>query len=262
MRRLAALFALDAFAGGFIVQSFMVFWFGRQFGADAQLMGLVFFGVGLLQAASSVIAGWLAARIGMLNTMVFIAPAVERAAGPHPVRAVARSARSLLLLARSALSQMDVPARQAYVAALVDPAERTAAAGYTNAARHVVRPAGPILASASMGMAAGLPFLVAGGPQGRLRRRALLHVPPGASAGGRKWSGVDSQDDDVARLRAALQYDPASVEGGDVDRSGCDGRVRRPHLTRRRARREARRDVNAIAERGELDSSAVPTAPR
>ena len=58
---------------------------------------------------------------------------------------------------------MDVPARQAYVAALVDPAERTAAAGYTNAARHVVRPAGPFLASASMGMAAGIPFLVAGG---------------------------------------------------------------------------------------------------
>ena len=162
VRRLAALFALDAFAGGFIVQSFMVFWFGRQFGADAQLMGLVFFGVGLLQAASSVIAGWLAARIGMLNTMVFshLPSNVLLAVIPFaPSLAVA----VLLLLARSALSQMDVPARQAYVAALVDPAERTAAAGYTNAARHLVRPAGPILASASMGMAAGLPFLVAGG---------------------------------------------------------------------------------------------------
>ncbi len=162
VRRLAALFALDAFAGGFIVQSFMVFWFGRQFGADAQLMGLVFFGVGLLQAASSVIAGWLAARIGMLNTMVFshLPSNVLLALIPlAPSLAIA----VVLLLARSALSQMDVPARQAYVAALVDPAERTAAAGYTNAARHLVRPAGPILASASMGMAAGLPFLVAGG---------------------------------------------------------------------------------------------------
>ena len=58
---------------------------------------------------------------------------------------------------------MDVPARQAYVAALVDPAERTAAAGYTNAARHLARPAGPALASVSMGMVAGLPFLIAGG---------------------------------------------------------------------------------------------------
>jgi len=162
VQRLAALFSLDAFAGGFIVQSFIVFWFGRQFGADAALMGLVFFGVGLLQAASSVIAGWLGARIGLLNTMVFShLPSNVLLAliplAPSLLVAVA------LLLARSALSQMDVPARQAYVAALVDPAERTAAAAYTNAARHVVRPAGPALASVSMGMSAGLPFLVAGG---------------------------------------------------------------------------------------------------
>lgn len=162
VQRLAALFAVDAFAGGFIVGSFIVFWFGRQFGADAELMGLVFFGVGLLQAASSVLAGWFAARIGLLNTMVFthlpsnvllalipLAPSLPVAIG--------------LLLARSALSQMDVPARQAYVAALVDPAERTAAAGYTNAARHLVRPMGPALAAASITMAAGIPFLVAGG---------------------------------------------------------------------------------------------------
>jgi MFS family permease len=162
VRRLAALFSLDAFAGGFIVQSFIVYWFGRQYGADADLMGVVFFGVGLLQAASSVVAGWLGARIGLLNTMVFShLPSNVLLAliafAPTLVVAI------LLLLARSILSQMDVPARQAYVAALVDPAERTAAAGYTNAARHIVRPAGPALASVSMGMAAGLPFLVAGG---------------------------------------------------------------------------------------------------
>ena len=162
VQRLAALFSLDAFAGGFIVQSFIVFWFGRQFGADAALMGLVFFGVGLLQAASSVIAGWLGARIGLLNTMVFshlpsnILLALIPLA-PSLLVAIA------LLLGRSMLSQMDVPARQAYVAALVDPAERTAAAAYTNAARNLVRPAGPALASVSMGMSAGLPFLVAGG---------------------------------------------------------------------------------------------------
>lgn len=162
VRRLAALFSLDAFAGGFIVQTFIVFWFGRQFGADAELMGLVFFGVGILQAGSSVAAGWLGARVGLLNTMVFshLPSNVLLALVPlAPTLLVA----VLLLLGRSALSQMDVPARQAYVAALVDPAERTAAAGYTNAARHLVRPAGPALASLSMGMAAGLPFLVAGG---------------------------------------------------------------------------------------------------
>jgi MFS family permease len=162
VRRLAGLFALDAFAGGFIVGSFIVFWFGRQFGADAELMGLVFFGVGLLQAASSIAAGWLGERIGLLNTMVFshlpsnvLLMLIPLA--PTLIVAIA------LLLARSVLSQMDVPARQAYVASLVDPAERTAAAGYTNAARHLVRPFGPALASMSMGMAAGIPFLVAGG---------------------------------------------------------------------------------------------------
>jgi MFS family permease len=162
VRRLASLFAVDAFAGGFIVQSFIVFWFGRQFGTDAELMGLVFFGVGLLQAVSSVAAGWLGDRIGLLNTMIFSHLPSNLLLAAVPL-APSLTIAILLLLGRSALSQMDVPARQAYLAALVDPVERTAAAGYTNAARHLFRPAGPALASLSMGMAAGLPFLVAGG---------------------------------------------------------------------------------------------------
>jgi predicted MFS family arabinose efflux permease len=162
VRRLAGLFSLDAFAGGFIVATFIVFWFGRQFGANAGMMSLVFFAVGLLQAGSSIAAGWLAPRLGFLNTMVFThLPS-------NVLLALVPLAPSLgwaiaLLLGRSALSQMDVPARQAYVAELVDPSERTAAASYTNAARYVVRPAGPVLASWSMGVASGLPFLIAGG---------------------------------------------------------------------------------------------------
>jgi MFS family permease len=162
VQRLAALFALDAFAGGFIVTSFIVFWFGRQFGADAELMGLAFFGVGLLQAVSSVLAGWLGERIGLLNTMVFSHLPSNLLLALVPL-APSLGLAIALLLGRSVLSQMDVPARQAYVAALVDPAERTAAAGYTNAARHVVRPLGPALASLSMTMAAGIPFVLAGG---------------------------------------------------------------------------------------------------
>ena len=160
--RLAGLFALDAFAGGFIVQAFLAFWFGRQFGADADVIGLAFFGVGLLQAGSSIAAGWLAERIGLLNTMVFthLPSNVLLALVPFaPSLALALT----LLLARSALSQMDVPARQAYLAALVDPEERTEAAAYTNAARYVARPAGPALAAAAMSLGAGLPFVVAGG---------------------------------------------------------------------------------------------------
>jgi MFS family permease len=194
VRRLAGLFALDAFAGGFIVQTFIVFWFGRQFGVEADVMALAFFGVGLLQAGSSLAAGWLGERIGLLNTMVFthlpsnVLLAVIPFAPTLPI-AVA------LLLARSALSQMDVPARQAYLAALVDPAERTAAAGYTNAARHVVRPAGPTLAAAGMAAGAGVPFLVAGGLKA-VYDLALYHTCP---RGGLGDDDVDSPRGDVSR---------------------------------------------------------------
>ena len=160
--RLSSLFALDAFAGGFIVQTFIVFWFSRQFGVDSDVMGLVFFGVGLLQAGSSIAAGWVAQRIGLLNTMVFthLPSNVFLALIPF---APSLPLAIVLLLGRSALSQMDVPTRQAYVAAMVHPEERTAAAAYTNASRYVARPAGPALASAAMGVTVALPFVIAGG---------------------------------------------------------------------------------------------------
>ena len=162
VRRLAALFALDAFAGGFIVQAFIVFWFGRAFGVSAATMGAVFFVAGLLQAASSILAGRLAGRIGLLPTMVFthipsnVLLCLIPFAGSLPV-AVG------LLLGRSTLSQMDVPARQAYVVSVVAPGERTAAAAYTNSARYVVRPAGAVLSGSVMGgIGLAAPFVLAG----------------------------------------------------------------------------------------------------
>ena len=186
--RLSGLFALDAFAGGFVVQAFMVFWFSRQFGVNSDVMGLVFFGVGLLQAASSIAAARVAARIGLLNTMVFthLPSNVFLAAIPF---APSLPLAILFLLARSALSQMDVPTRQAYVAAMVDPEERTAAAAYTNASRYVARPVGPALASAAMTVTVGLPFVIAGGLKvvydllllGTFRG---VELPEGAGAGG------------------------------------------------------------------------------
>jgi predicted MFS family arabinose efflux permease len=159
---LAGLFAVDSFGGGFVVGSFIVFWFQRKFGASTEAMGLVFFFVGLLQSGSSIAAGWLANRIGLLNTMVFthlpsnvlliLIPFM-----PNLGWAIA------ILLARYAISQMDVPARQAFVVAVVDPNERTAAAAYTNTARYVVRPAGPALGGYLMqGVAFGAPFVAAG----------------------------------------------------------------------------------------------------
>jgi predicted MFS family arabinose efflux permease len=162
VHRLAALFALDAFAGGFIVQAFIVFWFGRAFGASASTMGTVFFVAGLLQAASSILAGRLAGRIGLLPTMVFthipsnVLLCLIPFAGSLPV-AIG------LLLARSTLSQMDVPARQAFVVSVVAPGERTAAAAYTNSARYVVRPAGAALSGSVMGgIGLAAPFVLAG----------------------------------------------------------------------------------------------------
>jgi predicted MFS family arabinose efflux permease len=154
---------MDAFGGGFVVQAFLVFWFHRKFGAGPGLMGAVFFGAGVLQAVSSIVAARTAARVGLLNVMVFshLPSNLLLAAVPF---APTLSGAIALLLGRFALSQMDVPTRQAYVVAMVDPSERTAAAATTNLARYAVRPAGPVAAGALMQhVALGAPFLVAGG---------------------------------------------------------------------------------------------------
>ena len=145
-----------------MVQSFLVFWFHRKFGASVEVMGLVFFGAGLLQAGSSIAAARLGERFGLLNTMVFthipsnlLLIAVPFA--PNLTIAI------VLLLCRFALSQMDVPTRQAYLAAAVDPEERTAAAAYTNTARYATRPAGPVVGGALMQHVALAGPFVAGG---------------------------------------------------------------------------------------------------
>jgi predicted MFS family arabinose efflux permease len=160
--KLAALFGMDSFAGGFIVQTFIVFWFGRKFGATPASMGLVFFVAGLLQAGSSIASGRLASRVGLLNTMVFTHLPSNVLLVVVPFMPTLGWAVAVLL-ARYALSQMDVPARQAYVVAMVDPQERTAAAAFTNTARYVTRPFGALGAGALMErVALGAPFMVAG----------------------------------------------------------------------------------------------------
>ncbi len=159
--RLCGLFAVDSLGGGFVIQAFVAYWFSARFGAPIGVIGVVFFASGLLQAVSFLVAVRLGERFGLLRTMVFthlpsnllliavaFAPGFGWAAG--------------LWLARVSLSQMDVPARQAYVMALVDPGEQTGAAAYTNTARYLTRPLGPVLAGASQSIALGLPFLLAG----------------------------------------------------------------------------------------------------
>jgi predicted MFS family arabinose efflux permease len=159
--RLSALFALDSFGGGFVPQTFIAYLFVRKYGASPHTLAIVFFAIGILQAVSFQGAVRLAARIGLLRTMVFThLPSnlllAALAFAPNLATAIA------LLLARFLLSQADVPTRQAYVVAVVEPSERTAAAAYTNTARYLTRPVAPLLAGATLRGALGAPFLIAG----------------------------------------------------------------------------------------------------
>jgi predicted MFS family arabinose efflux permease len=158
---LSGLFALDSFGGGFVPQAFIAYLFTRRYGASPETLAVLFFAIGLLQALSFQAAVRIAGRIGLLRTIVFThLPSNVLLAGvafaPDLPTAIA------LLLARFALAQMDVPTRQAYLVAVVDPTERTAAAAYTNAARTLARPLAPLLAGTALRAGLGAPFLIAG----------------------------------------------------------------------------------------------------
>ena len=145
--RLAALFSIDAFAGGFAVQSLLALWLFERFDMSLASAGSFFFASGLLAALSYPAAAWLAGRIGLLSTMVYThIPSslflIGAALAPKLEIALA------LLLARAALSQMDVPTRSSYVMAVVTPAERAAAASVTSVPRGLAAAASPALAGA------------------------------------------------------------------------------------------------------------------
>lgn len=147
--KLAALFSLDSFGGGFIVQSLLALWLFRSFGLSLQAAAAFFFWAGVLTAFSQLAAGRLAKRIGLVNTMVFThipAQLCLIAAAFAPSLPVALA----LLLMRASLSAMDVPARTSYVMAIVTPAERAAAASVTNVPRSLASALSPALAGALM----------------------------------------------------------------------------------------------------------------
>ena len=162
--RLSALFALDAFGGGFIPQSLMAYWFHLRFGVEPAILGGIFFGANLLAAVSSLSASRIAARIGLINTMVFTHLPSNVLLILVPLMPTLPLAIGVLLL-RFSLSQMDVPTRQSYVMAVVEPGERSAAAGVTGIARTTGAAISPALSTplvATAGLAAA-PFLLAGG---------------------------------------------------------------------------------------------------
>ena len=145
--KLAALFSVDSFAGGLVLNSLVSLWLMQRFDLTLASAGAFFFWTGLLSAASQLAAPWLARRIGLLNTMVFThIPAnlclVAAALAPSLLPALA------LLLVRALLSQMDVPTRTAYVMSVVTPPERAAAASFTTVPRSLASAASPVLAGA------------------------------------------------------------------------------------------------------------------
>jgi MFS family permease len=162
--KLSALFGLDAFAGGFVVQSMVAYWFHAKFGVDAGSLGKIFFAANLVAGVSSLAAAWVAKRIGLINTMVFTHLPSNVLLMLVPLMPSVHWAIALLLL-RFSISQMDVPPRQAYTVAVVGSDERSAAAGVTGIARTIGSAVSPALSGYFLGlpMLMGLPFLVAGG---------------------------------------------------------------------------------------------------
>jgi MFS family permease len=162
--RLSALFSLDAFAGGFIPQSLMAYWFALRFDVSPATLGAIFFAANILAAISSLSAARIAARIGLIETMVFTHLPSNVLLILVPLMPTLPLAVAVLLL-RFSLSQMDVPTRQSYVMAVVDPDERSAAAGVTGIARTVGAAISPSFASILIASAAtaAIPFFLAGG---------------------------------------------------------------------------------------------------
>ena len=162
--KLSALFSLDAFAGGFVLQSIVAYWFHVRFNVQPALLGSIFFGANILAGLSALSAAWVASRIGLIRTMVFTHIPSNILLILVPLMPNLPLAITMLLL-RFSISQMDVPTRQSYTMAVVDPDERSAAAGVTGIARTTgasLSPVftGPLLAQAAL---AGVPFFLSGG---------------------------------------------------------------------------------------------------
>jgi MFS family permease len=161
--KLAALFSVDAFAGGLVVQSLVAYWFSLRFGVDPGVLGSIFFGANLLAGFSALLAARLARRIGLINTMVFTHIPSNILLIMVPLMPTLALAIAVLLM-RFSISQMDVPTRQSYTMAVVEPEERSAAAGVTNIARSIGAALAPSLTGVFLGVASllGAPFILAG----------------------------------------------------------------------------------------------------
>jgi len=161
--KLAALFSLDAFGGGFIVQSLLALWLLQRYQLSIAVAGTIFFWTGVFSALSYLVATRIADRFGLVNTMVFTHLPSSLLLLLIPF-APSLGVAIALLLVRSALSQMDVPTRSSYVMAVVTPGERAAAASLTSVPRSLAAAVSPLLAGYLLGLSSfGWPLIVAGG---------------------------------------------------------------------------------------------------
>ncbi len=162
--RLSSLFAIDAFAGGLVVQSMVAYWFNIKFGVEPAVLGSIFFGANVLAGVSALSAAWIARRIGLINTMVFTHIPSNIFLVLVPFMPTLPLAIAVLLL-RFSISQMDVPTRQSYTMAVVSPDERSAAMGVTSIARSVGGTLSPAVTGQLMSVSSliGAPFVIAGG---------------------------------------------------------------------------------------------------
>ena len=161
--KLASLFSLDAFGGGFVLQTIVAYWFHVRFGVEPAALGGIFFGGNLLAGLSALTAARIASRFGLVNTMVFTHVPSNIFLALVPVMPNLPLAITVLLL-RFSISQMDVPTRQAYLMALVEPGERSAAGGIAAIARSVGSSLSPAIAGKLMSASLmSMPFFLAGG---------------------------------------------------------------------------------------------------
>jgi predicted MFS family arabinose efflux permease len=162
--KLSALFALDAFAGGFVIQSMVAYWFHIRFGLDTAVLGGIFFGANILAGVSALLAAAIAKRIGLINTMVFTHIPSNILLCLVPLMPNLGLAITVLLL-RFSISQMDVPTRQSYTMAVVAPDERSAASGVTTIARSLGAAVSPALTGLFLAspLLLSAPFFLAGG---------------------------------------------------------------------------------------------------
>jgi len=161
--KLSALFAMDAFAGGFVVQSLVAYWFHVRFGVEPAVLGGIFFGANIFAGVSALLAARVAARIGLINTMVVTHIPSNILLMLVPLMPNLPLAIAMLLL-RFSISQMDVPTRQSYTMAVVEPDERSAASGVTTIARSVGAALSPSIAGALLGASLiSVPFFISGG---------------------------------------------------------------------------------------------------